>query len=302
DGRPLSEPGAAGGGASLSPDGTTVAYSLSRSGMGAGQGWSNNGGGLWLTHLDTEPKQTELLATNAERPTWSRDGQRLAYSKLRPEMVDPLIHYPASALTIRQLNGAERELSPWDATQMLVPSDWAPDNQSILVSVMDPRLGVRLALWPVSRSRRELRTVLAIPDTTLWNATYSPNGRWLALVAVNAQGGTVGVTSADGPPSRPWRRVMSENTWVDKPHWASDGKRLYFISKRGFFVNLWSVQFDPEQGVPVGTPTQVTHFESPDFMISPRVDFMDIAVSAARIVTTMRTATGNIWMLDNVDR
>ena len=302
DGRPVSEPGAAAGGATLSPDGNTVAYTLSRSGHGAGQGWSNNGGGLWLTHLETSPETTELLAMNAEAPRWSRDGQHLAYVKLRPGSIDPATHLAASALTMRTVNGPQRELSAWDGKVMLLPSDWAPDNQSILVSVMDPRIGVRLALWPMSASGRELRAVLTAPKISLWGATYSPNGRWLAIMAVTAEGGTIGVTSADGPPSRPWTRLMSDNTWVDKPQWAPDGKRLYFASKRGSFLNVWSVQFDPEQGVTAGNPTQVTHFESPGFMISPRVDFINVSVSAARIVTTIRTAAGNIWMLDNVDR
>jgi hypothetical protein len=79
--------------------------------------------------------------------------------------------------------------------------------------------------------------------------------------------------------------------------------RLYFLStKGGSFFNLWGVQFDPERGAPVGSPFQLSHFDSPGFIVSPRLYFTELGISDRRVVLTMQTATGNIWMLDNVDR
>ena len=46
----------------------------------------------------------------------------------------------------------------------------------------------------------------------------------------------------------------------------------------------------------------ITRFDSPGLVISPDVSSTDIGIAQRRAVLTMASVTGNIWMLDNVDK
>jgi hypothetical protein len=46
----------------------------------------------------------------------------------------------------------------------------------------------------------------------------------------------------------------------------------------------------------------VTHFDAPGLVISPDVVGSEMGISAHRSMVTMTTVTGNIWMLDHVDK
>jgi len=231
---------------------------------------------------------------------WSRDGRQLAYQRWRTEMVsnDGKL---ATALVVRSLAGAEQLISPWDSRTNLSASDWTPDGRALLISLMGEN-AVPLALWPLSGGRGTSQVVLSDPRFSFWQAKYSPNGRWISFEACGTKCG-ISVMPASGAPEDQWVRIAADHRSPDKPRWANDGRRLYFLSSQGgSFLNVWGVQFDPERGVPIGSPFQVSHFDSPGFIISPRLSFTEMDVSRNRIVTTMRAAAGNIWMLDNVDR
>jgi hypothetical protein len=111
------------------------------------------------------------------------------------------------------------------------------------------------------------------------------------------------IAPAAGAPASKWIPVATGHEWPDKPRWAPDGKMLYFVSRQHTsFFNLWGTRFDADSGKPVGQPFMITHFDSPGLMISPDVIDADLGISARRAVFTMATVSGNLWMLDNVDR
>ena len=60
-------------------------------------------------------------------------------------------------------------------------------------------------------------------------------------------------------------------------------------------------RFDPDRGVAVGQPFDITHFISPSLAIAPRMDVSEIQIAAGRAVLPMMSSTGSVWMLDNVD-
>src|SRR5262249_21135519 len=78
-----------------------------------------------------------------------------------------------------------------------------------------------------------------------------------------------------------------------------DGQRLYFISNRTGFFNVWGVGFDPSSGQPSGEPFRVTNFESPAQMILPDVAVMEMALAADRIVLPIMEVSGGIWILES---
>ncbi len=301
EGRPVSEDGAAAGQLNASRDGSSILYTLSRMGSGAGDGWSNNGGGLWVAPLDPGGRAPRLLAPDGEHGVWSRDGRRVAYLRVRPESTDSSTNFPVSALAARTLDGPEELISPWDSKRMLLPFDWSPDDRALLVSLMEPH-SVQFGLWPVAGGSGSGQTILSANDAALWEGQYSPDGRWLAFVSVSRTGTSVNVVPAGRPAASEWLRVSPSGRWGDKPRWSPDGRRLYFLLRKEGLLNLWCVAFHPDREHPIGDPVQITHFESPRFMISPRLDFTGISVAPQHVAMTMRTATGNIWMIANVNR
>ena len=111
--------------------------------------------------------------------------------------------------------------------------------------------------------------------------------------------------AAPGAPAAEWIRIAGGDFWADQPRWAPDGRTLYFVSNKGSsFVNLWGIRFDPDRGRPIGAPFVITKFDSPRLVIAPDAagNVGELGMSPRRVVLTMATVTGNIWMLENVDR
>jgi hypothetical protein len=163
-----------------------------------------------------------------------------------------------------------------------------------------------LALWPSSGlSAKPERILVADPPASLWQGRFSPNGRWVSFGVgrPGALGVELMVAPAVGAPPAEWRRIAADHVWPDKPRWAPDGRTLYFLSRHsGAFLNLWGIRFDPERGRSVGAPFMITRFDSTRHMISPDIADTEMGISARRALLTLGTVTGNIWMLDNVDR
>jgi hypothetical protein len=65
--------------------------------------------------------------------------------------------------------------------------------------------------------------------------------------------------------------------------------------------NLWGVRFDPERGTPIDQPFALTQFGSSGLAVSSDTFGTEMDVSS-HAVLPMKTVSGSIWMLDNVDR
>jgi hypothetical protein len=158
----------------------------------------------------------------------------------------------------------------------MMASDWTSDGSALLGSYWEP-LGtgpVTLVLWPASpiAAVKPDRVLLNAPGHRFWQARFSPDGRWISFVVERPNDGGVelGVVAAGGAGPGGWTRIAADHEWPDKPRWGPDGRTLYFLSNKsaGYF-NLWGVHLDPAHGKPVGEPFQITHFDSPAFMIDP---------------------------------
>ena len=100
----------------------------------------------------------------------------------------------------------------------------------------------------------------------------------------------------------PWTRITDGKHWDDKPRWSPDGKTIYFVSRPGGFFNVWGIHFDPAAGKPIGQPFQVSKFDSPRLMIPQWIAPVGLSLTQDKLVLTVAQASGNIWVLDNVDR
>ena len=98
-----------------------------------------------------------------------------------------------------------------------------------------------------------------------------------------------------------WQAVTDGRLYDDKPHWSPNGRTLYFVSPRGGMLNVWGRNVDAS-GTPVGTPFQVTSFDSPRRMISTRLSQMQIALTANQLFLPITETQSELWMLQGVDR
>lgn len=285
----------------LSHDGSRVSYVADRAGTNAAQ--------LWVTDL-TSGTHRRLADDDQRRitPQWSRDGAMLAYGWFEGRADERA----RQALAIRRMDTQEEQLisTPDAATGWAVaPFDWSPDGRWILASSVLPHPPVHsLTLWPLAASPRaeaERRTLAYDPNYDLWQAKYSPDGKWICFVATERQltrGNTIFIMPSGGGDRSQWRPLIDSGEWADKPRWSPDGKMVYFVRYRNSFFNLWAVRFDSATGRRIGEPFQVTRFESPTRQISTDLPNAEIGVSRSRLVLTITEQTGNVWILDNVDR
>jgi len=298
DGRPETPAGEQAMNADLSPDGKKLAF------MG------QQGGKRELRTRSLEDGQETLLGTSQDDnaffvPRWSRDGARLAYRRYQP---GPKPDVPgAFSVVLVDADGSKEQILAAPSTSWYeTPYDWSPDGQWIVVSAIAADSPTwALWLYPLAaapHAETQRRLLASSRDHDLWQGRFSPDGRWVAFNATRAPtGGTslVYVISVNGGE---WRPIVQDGYWYDKPRWAPDGRTLYFLSNRAGFFNVWGIRFDSDQGRPVGEPFRVTAFESPGRMISNLISYAEIAVVRNKLGVPITEVSGNIWMLDGVDR
>jgi hypothetical protein len=130
----------------------------------------------------------------------------------------------------------------------------------------------------------------------------SPDERWISFLAIqrtDAADCIIYVMSAAGGE---WIPMTEGKYYDDKPHWSHDGKTLYFMSPRGGFFDLWGIRFDPKEGKKMGEPFLVRAFDKPGQRVVKDALVLDWALGRERVVLPLAQVSGNIWMLENVDR
>jgi dipeptidyl aminopeptidase/acylaminoacyl peptidase len=187
-----------------------------------------------------------------------------------------------------------------------------PDGRFLLGSFVSPIYTgmARLELRPTANAAdtASSRVLVEDPQARLWQGRFSPDGRWLSFTAQPTDGSArtqLFVAPATGAARADWIQIAPEYGSADKARWAPDGRTIYFLSQQQntSIFNLSGIRFDTSRGKPAGQPFMITHFENPGFVIWPHLaGGSEVDVSTRHALLTMATVTGNIWMLDNVDK
>jgi dipeptidyl aminopeptidase/acylaminoacyl peptidase len=229
-------------------------------------------------------------------PIWSPDGKRAAYLRFSSGKKQIVVWSPE--------NRNEDPVGTETSKQLFL-YDWSPDGKSVLVSQANGpeerwEIG-QLSIDPSISWESSARRIAADPNHSLWQPHISRDGRWIVFEATTdlLDRSTIYVIPASGGE---WVQITDGKQLDDKPRWSPDGKTVYFLSGRRGFFNLWGVHFDPVKGRPEGEPFQVTSFETPTLMIPKPIDLVDISLTDRCLVLPLAQTSGNIWILDNVDR
>jgi Tol biopolymer transport system component len=292
DGTPVTSGGAGEQDADTSLDGSRLVYRAERGDQHE----------IWeRTKIDGRER---LLIASTEwqrtRPRVAPDGRRIAYSRSPSDG-----NADSGRAVVLLENGQERELTiPGEVN--LTPTDWSRDGQWLLgaCQLTSPRRAGSCVM-PVAPSpigRGAVRLIASDAAKNHYESRFSPNQRWVTFVSVDradARVARIMVVPAGGGEARP---ITDGRAYDDKPHWARDGRTLYFLSDRFGFFNVWGRHLDPDTGTPVGPPFQVTSIGSVRRSVSSELPQTQIAVTASELFLPITETTGELWMLEGVDQ
>lgn len=215
------------GGPRISPDGTAVAYSVSRT------EWDENrfDSELWLARRGEEPFQlTRTADGSSNRARWSPDGRWIAFRSDRGD--------GAQIWLIRPGGGEARPLTAVDGG--VADYEWSPDGAFLAVTIREPE----------SEEQKKLET--SYGDFEIEDRVFRRTHLWLLDVAAaleeeggaklpeekedeekdgedgETEDGGDGAHGEDGP-SSPFRRLTGGDDFtVDAFAWSPDGTRIAF--------------------------------------------------------------------------
>jgi Tol biopolymer transport system component/DNA-binding winged helix-turn-helix (wHTH) protein len=291
-GNAITSPGRTSIGPELSPDGTKVAYWVPY-GESYGPAFGDVRNETWVKSL-RDGSEFPVFADNYSRwgPRWSPDGMQLLYERKNPGTNE------------RQLmlwSGQPHEEEPLVAPNTLgVPYDWSRDGKWLLTY---RPTGLWLFPFPSSPNvETAAKNIASNPAYQLYQPHMSPDDRWVVFEAIanspNPESALYVVPASGGP----WTRITDGRHWDDKPRWSPDAKTIYFVSGTGGSFNVWGIRFDPSAGKTVGQPFQISKFDSQRLKILGAIPYVGFSLTQDKLVLTMAQESGNIWILDNVDR
>jgi Tol biopolymer transport system component len=292
-GRPITSSGVEAWLPSLSPDGKRLAFSRARSGP-----W------LLTESLLPDGPETPVMPDDSDlrdQAHWSPDNNRLAYVREN--------HLTGEMQVMQWSSGSRNEepLAPPSGAEPKV-FDWSSHGNSLLITQTNHDTGrSEIAVLPVAdkpRADAVARSLISDAAYDLYQSRFSPDDRWIAFEALPSSNNqysasVVYVSAASGGP---WIPITDGKRWDDKPRWSPDGKMIYFLSGRSGFYNVWAIRFDPVQGKALGDPFPVTALDSPNEMVPKFIPTVAISLTQDRLVLTVAQDSGNIWVLDNIDR
>jgi Tol biopolymer transport system component/DNA-binding winged helix-turn-helix (wHTH) protein len=291
EGKPVTPASVEGWYPSLSRDGKLLIVSVNRSGR-----WQ-----LWRkSFLDGE--EGPLLADDYLRrdPAWSPDGRRLAY--YRQNLSTKLYQLMVWSAEDRD----ERPLTD-PSTDPVAVWDWSADEKVLLVGKGNLETGrTEIGSFPISaapHASRQTRRLIFDAAYNVYQAHFSPDGKWIAFEATRSQStlaeSTLFAMRASGGP---WVRLTDGQHWDDKPRWSPDGRIVYFLSGREGFYNVRGVHFDPASGKPLGDSFRVTNFNTPGLMVPREIQSVGMSISQDRLVLNVGQFSGSIWSISKADR
>jgi Tol biopolymer transport system component len=184
---------------------------------------------------------------NAEFPTWSPDGQRIAFTSQRRGPFD---------LYVQEVNSTAASRLLWSSPTDKMPTDWSPDGRWISVAEKTARGDYDLVLAAAGGDGEvcPLADTEAVQETM---ATFSPDGRFVAYASNRSSRFEVYVERF---PTSGLRRPASTEGGYD-PRWAAPD-RLIYMNPRGQLLEVY-VPAEERADISRATPFLTTGVSTP---------------------------------------
>jgi serine/threonine protein kinase/Tol biopolymer transport system component len=249
---------------SLSPDGKRVAAS--------------HNGDLWVFEFERGVETRLTFEPGGEMaPVWRGDGSRIVYTA----------NAPGGALYEKPANGAgspELFFTPDKELGNTTATEWTPDGRYLALSSggggngdmwLLPAEGTAQTrkLMPLVKTQFNERGVRFSSSGKFFSYTSDESGRDEAYVRpFDPQTGT--------SPGGQW--MISKGGGIS-PHWRSDGKEMFYVSRDGAMM---SVEIDMKQGFQPGVPTQL-------FKLPGQIRFWDVTRDGQKFLIPVPVSAAN---------
>jgi eukaryotic-like serine/threonine-protein kinase len=219
----------------LSPDGTRLAEHTAEA--------NSKNADVWIVDLARGVRTKFTFGSSLHlNPVWSPEGSRIVFTSNDQGHLDLYVKGASGA-------GDAEPLVVSDATKY--PTDWSRDGRFLAVNVIDPARRTGTDIWILSMSGERKFSPFLATEFNEGNATFSPDGRWLAYQS-NASGrAEVYVTPFPGPGGK-WQVSQEGGA---QAMWRRDGAALYFRSLDGRIMEASIAESG--EAVAVGTPREL---------------------------------------------
>jgi Tol biopolymer transport system component len=202
-------------GLTLSPDGTRLAAMKLR---------AADASSLWLLDLSRGGAGTRFTFGSSDSdPLWSPDGGRIVFSSNR------IGHYD---LYQKPANGSTDEVVLLASAEDKNGTSWSRDGRFLLYTVFRQETKNDIWVFPLEAGKKPF-PFLATEYNEV-DASFSPDGRWVAYTSYESGGAEVYVRSFSmnkaGTAVEAGGKWLISNGGGSGPRWRSDGRELYYLS------------------------------------------------------------------------
>jgi serine/threonine-protein kinase len=172
---------------------------------------------VWIYDLSgTRAMQRLTSGGNNRFPIWTSDSRHVAFQSDRDGDL-AIFWQPADG-------GAAERLTTPAPGESHAPESWSPKGDTFLFSVTK---GSDVSLWTFSLRDRKATPFGAVHSSNPTNATFSPDGKWVAYASAERGMGTIYVQPF--PATGIKYQLFAKGS--DSPHhprWSPDGKELFY--------------------------------------------------------------------------
>ena len=262
----------------ISRDGTRVAFSQDPKASGAND--------IYVQTIDSSDAPIRLTDDKKYdfSPTWSPDGDYLAFVRFTPER--------SEIVRIPSIGGPETKLGELDISAnfpevylSLKYLDWSPDGQFLAVAQHPGKGSPLLFELEVATGKQ---TPLSYPAVAmLTDPAYAPDGRTLAYAGfqqMSAADVWLQDLAESGEPIGEPLRATHQESFINGLDWAADGRSIVFSSSFENIQRLWRVTIESRQATVLQGASELGRSPS-------------IASHSSRLVYARRDYDSDIWTL-----
>jgi len=214
----------------FSPDGARVAYASNK----------NGNYDIWIveTHANGSAVQVTFGDEDDMHPSWAPDGVNLVYCSYSSRTAE------WSVMQSNVRTGELRDLGPGKFPSV------SPDGTKILFQRARERDGFWCSIWTMNTDGTNQTEIVSSADWAAINPCWSPDGQFIAFATVNKspeakleeriwRGDGIYVVATNG---RELIQVTYDTAPDWEPSWSPRDGRIYFVSERNGFRNIWNVK------------------------------------------------------------